>query len=120
MEAEIRTANIILYCRKWAETVVFYRDALELEPLMSAEWFVEFSLGETSRLSVADEARATVKSSGGQGITLALEVDDLDEIHRNLNNAGVRATPIREHPWRARVFYVFDPEGHRIEFWEKT
>jgi lactoylglutathione lyase len=22
------------------------------------------------------------------------------------------------HAWGARVFYVFDPEGHRIEVWQ--
>lgn len=120
MEAKICTVNTILYCRKWATTVAFYRNILGLEPLMTSDWFVEFSLGGTSRLSVADEARASVKSAAGRGITLGLEVDDLDGIHHSLSMAGTTPAPIRTHPWNARVFYLFDPEGHRIEFWQKS
>ena len=38
----IRTSNTILYCRKWKETVAFYRDVLKLDVHFSNDWFVEF------------------------------------------------------------------------------
>ncbi len=74
MEKRIKTANTILYCGKFEETVEFYRDHLKLPVNFSTDWFVEFCLSTASRLSIADEKRASIKSCRGQGVTLALEV----------------------------------------------
>ncbi len=54
---------------------------------------------------------------GGKGITLTLEVDDIEEAHRYLSEVGLNPPPIREHAWGARVIHIYDPEGNRIEFW---
>ena len=82
------------------------------------DWFVEFSLTATSRLSIADQRRASVKSCAGQGFTLALEVEDLRAARRYAQDAGLTPTPMGRHPWSADVFYLKDPEGHRIEIWQ--
>ncbi len=120
MHALLKTANTILYCRNWQATVDFYRNRLDLPVNFASDWFVEFSLTATSRLSIADERRASVKSAGGQGITLALEVKDIRAAHRWAESTGLAPTPLRRHPWNAEVFYLSDPEGHRIEFWQAT
>lgn len=112
----INSANTILYCTRWTETVAFYRDVLELSENFSNDWFVEFLLNENARLSIANEARASIKSGGGRGITLTFNVEDLEMIHALLTRRGTEPTPIRAR-WGAKVFYVRDPEGHRIEFW---
>jgi catechol 2,3-dioxygenase-like lactoylglutathione lyase family enzyme len=52
---KLKTANTILYCKEWEKTVRFYRDRLHLTVIFSTDWFVEFSLTEHSRLSIADE-----------------------------------------------------------------
>lgn len=96
----------------------FYRDVLQLPIHFSTDWFIEFFLTKTSRLSIADERRASVKSSGGRGITVALEVGQIEAARERMQATGQAPTEIRDHPWGARVFYVFDPEGHRIEFWQ--
>ena len=114
---KIRSANTILYCKKWQETVSFYKDGIKLLMLLSNDWFVEFKLNEMSRLSVADEARASVKSGSGQGITVSLQVADLEQTLAELKQGGIQPTPIKE-VWGARAVYVRDPEGNRIEFWE--
>lgn len=114
---KIKSANTILYCRKWQETVSFYRDGVRLPMLLSNDWFVEFKLNEMSRLSVANEVRASVKSSGGQGITISLQVADLEQTLTELQEAGIQSTPIKK-VWGARAIYVRDPEGNRLEFWE--
>ena len=118
MDKGIKTTNTILYCRKWEETVEFYRDHLRLPVSFSTDWFVEFCLNPSSRLSVADENRASIKSCSGKGITLALEVGDIDKAWENIDKVGLDPTEIRRHAWNAKVFYLFDPEGHRIEIWE--
>lgn len=72
------STNTILYCRKWHQTVEFYRDQLNLSITFSTDWFVEFRLNQDSRLSIADEQRSSIKSSEGKGITLAFEVHDIE------------------------------------------
>ncbi|MCL4296591.1 MAG: VOC family protein [Anaerolineae bacterium] len=112
-----RTTNTILYCQKWPEMVAFYRDKLQLSVTFASSWFVEFEVGPTSRLSVADERRAKVKSSQGEGITLTLEVENADAAWAELHAQGLELEPVRDHPWGARAFYFYDPEGYRLEIW---
>ncbi len=114
---KIKAANTILYCKKWQETVSFYKDGLKLLQISSTDWFVEFKLNEMSRLSVADETRASVKSGSGRGITLSIQVADLEQALTDLKEAGIQSTPIKE-VWGSRTIYVHDPEGNRLEFWE--
>ncbi|MGB5984892.1 MAG: VOC family protein [Desulfobacterales bacterium] len=118
MQNNLMTSNMILYCEQWRKTVEFYRDRLQLPVLFSTDWFVEFRLNAMSRLSIADEKRATIRSAGGEGITLALEVDDIEICREQTEKAGLKPTQIKTHHWDARVFYLFDPEGHRIEIWQ--
>ncbi|MBN1632467.1 MAG: VOC family protein [Thermoleophilia bacterium] len=117
---DLITANTILYCGRWDAAVVFYRDGLGLPILFSTDWFVEFRLSADSRLSVADETRASVRRSGGVGITISLEVDDIDAAWKLVTRRGLEPTAICDHPWQARVFHLFDPEGHRIEIWQRS
>ena len=114
---KIKAANTILYCEKWQETVDFYRNGLKLLVISSNDWFVEFKLNEISRLSVADESRASVKSGGGKGVTISLQVADLEQALAELKEAGIQLSPIKE-VWGAKAIYARDPEGNRIEFWE--
>lgn len=112
----IHRANTILYCDHWDAMVRFYRDVLALPVLMQKGWFVEFRLTDDACLSIADAAQASIPAAGGAGLTLALKVDHLDRLHDQLMSAGVKATPIRP-VWGARGFFLFDPEGNRIEMW---
>jgi catechol 2,3-dioxygenase-like lactoylglutathione lyase family enzyme len=118
LKENILTANTILYCRQWEKTVEFYRDGLKMPVLFSNDWFVEFSLNGQARLSIADESRSTLKSCDGNGFTLAIEVDNLETVWDFVEKNGLKPTLIQNHPWNARVFYLFDPEGHRIELWQ--
>lgn len=114
---KFKTVNTILYCKKWRETVAFYKDGIQLPALSSNDWFVEFELNETSRLSIADETRASIKSGEGKGMTISLQVADLTQQLDELAKAGIRSTPIKE-VWGSKVAYLHDPEGNRLEFWE--
>jgi predicted enzyme related to lactoylglutathione lyase len=113
----IKRVNTILYCRKWQETVCFYKQDLSLPVTFSTDWFVEFQFGAGACLSIADEARATISSGRGAGITLTCQVENADEAWLRLRNIGLVSEPVKDHPWGARVFYLFDPEGHRLEIW---
>ncbi len=113
---KIKATNTVLYCRNWQETVEFYRTGLKVLVLSSNEWFVEFKLNEVSRLSIANEARTSIDSSGGKGITVSLQVADIEQTRNELIEAGITSTPIKE-VWGAKAIYVHDPEGNRLEFW---
>ena len=116
---EIRTANTILYCTKWKETVAFYKTQLKLQVTIALEWFVEFKLNEAARLSIADAARTSMGSCDGKGITITMEVDDIEMTHVCLEKAGLKPPATRKHAWGARVIYIHDPEGNRLEFWSE-
>ena len=113
---KIKSSNTILYCKKWQETVAFYRDALKLLAISSNDWFVEFKLNEMSRLSVANEVRTSIDSGDGKGITISLQVIDIEQTRAELMEAGIVPTPIKE-VWGSKAIYIHDPEGNRLEFW---
>ena len=96
--------------------VTFYQTGLKLPITVSTEWFVEFKLTGTSRLSVADESHTSIKSGSGKGLTIGLQVVDLVTTHSQLKGAELNPTAIKD-VWGAKAFYVFDPEGNRLEFW---
>lgn len=116
MHMKIKAANTILYCKKWNETVAFYRDGLKLLVIHSTDWFVEFKLNESARLSVANEGRATIKSGEGRGITISLQVAEIEETRAELIERGLNPGPIKEI-WGSKAIYLHDPEGNRLEFW---
>ena len=112
-----KNANTVLYCRKWQETVDFYKLRLGLQITFESDWFIEFKLTETAHISIADESRTSINSCGGRGMTLALQVESAAETWQYLSNRGLKLDPVREHSWGSHVFYFSDPEGYRIEVW---
>ena len=113
---DVRRTNTILYCRRWQETIRFYRDGLELPVSHATDWLVEFMLTDRSFISLADATRATIPAARGAGITLSWLVDDAYEMHLRATARGWNPGPIQTK-WNANVFYFNDPEGHRIELW---
>jgi uncharacterized glyoxalase superfamily protein PhnB len=61
-----------------------------------------------------------MKSCEGKGLTLTMEVEDIESAHVSLEEAGLHPQAIRDHAWGARVFYLHDPEGNRLEFWSPS
>jgi len=114
----IDASNTILYCRRWRETVEFYRGVLGLAVNMENDWFVEFRLTADAFVSIADARRASIESSAGGGLTLALRVDAIHDLHARLSAAGAAPGDVGRHPWGALSFFCRDPEGYRLEFWQ--
>lgn len=113
---EVSRVNTILYCDRWQETVAFYRDTLGLAVTHSSDWFVEVEIADGAHLSIADAARATIRSGGGAGITLSWRVPDVVAARAALADAGVATTEIATR-WGADYTELHDPEGTRIELW---
>lgn len=119
MSLNILSSNFIIYCKKWHKTVEFYRDKLDLPVNFQNEWFFEFILNSSSRLSIADERKASIKSSNGLGITISLKTEDINIKKTQLEAKKLVIPAISRHSWGALVFYIYDPEGNRIEFWQE-
>lgn len=109
-------SNTILYCDNFEQTIKFYRDILQLPVHHKNEWLVEFLLFDQTFLSIADEKRTSIKSSKGKGVTISLNVENLDQVHNYFYQQGSTVSDIKP-AWEAMAFYIYDPSGNRVEFW---
>ena len=116
LTSKIKRSNTILYCRNWENTVRFYRDVLKFVINHESEWFVEFQLADNTYLSIANAANTSIKSADGGGITISWQIEDVELTYLRFNELGIKTRKIKS-VWGARAFYIFDPEGHRIELW---
>lgn len=90
----------------------FYQDIFELDLLMDHGWIATY--GTQQQMAV----QISFATEGGAGtITpdFSIEVDDLDEVLRRVQTAGlaIQYGPTTE-PWGVRRFYVIDPFGKLI------
>lgn len=111
-------SNTILYCSWFEKTVLFYRDILKLSVHHQTTWLVEFLLFDNTFLSVADAKRTSIRSSNGDGVTISLKVKELELAHEYLSKKVSDVSEIKEI-WGSMAFYLYDPDGHRIEIWEQ-
>lgn len=99
-----------------AEAKRFYQDILGMELLMDHGWIATYGTEETMRPQVS------FASEGGSGTPvpdLSIEVDDVDEAYRRMQEGGFRIEygPADE-PWGVRRFYVRDPFGRLLNILE--
>jgi predicted enzyme related to lactoylglutathione lyase len=116
LTGKIKRSNTILYCRNWKNTVRFYRDVFKFLINHESEWFVEFQLADNTYLSIANAANTSIKSADGGGITISWQIEDVESIYLRFNELGIKTSKLK-NVWGARAFYIFDPEGHRLELW---
>lgn len=90
----------------------FYADILGLQVLMDHGWIATLGSRETMPVQIS------FATEGGSGTTvpdLSIEVDDLDEALKRIEDAGIELDygPVTE-PWGVRRFYVRDPLGKLV------
>ncbi|MBC8070560.1 MAG: VOC family protein [Deltaproteobacteria bacterium] len=90
----------------------FYQDVLGLDVLMDMGWIATYGSRQTTSVQIS------FMSEGGSGTPvpdLSIEVDDLDEALRRVEQAGVVVEygPVVE-PWGVRRFFVRDPFGKLV------
>lgn len=90
----------------------FYGEILGLDPVMDHGWIVTYAAGGNMMPQVS------FAREGGSGTPvpdLSVEVDNLDEIHRRMIDAGFEITyPVTAEPWGVRRFFVKDPFGRLV------
>jgi catechol 2,3-dioxygenase-like lactoylglutathione lyase family enzyme len=91
----------------------FYCDILGLEAVMDHGWIITFAAPVTD-----GRPQVSIASEGGSGTAvpdLSVEVDNLEEVRKRVNKAGLKIEygPADE-PWGVRRFHVRDPFGRLV------
>jgi len=94
----------------------FYGNTLGMNIVMDLGWIITFAADASMapQISVATEG-----GSGTPVPDLSIEVDDLSEVHRRVQEAGIEIVygPITE-AWGVTRLYVRDPFGHLVNVLE--
>lgn len=115
--------NAGIITEKLAETKSFYTDKLGFGITFENEWFLLLHTpNRTAEISFLQPNHPTQqpifqKPFQGQGVYLTIEVDDVDEVYREIKQKGVPIMiELRDEPWGDRHFAVADPNGIGIDF----
>ncbi len=107
---------------KVQESKDFYVRLFGCEVLYEAEdgWFVLLRLGESElafmKPGQASQAEIFRRPFLGQGMWVAVDVDDVDREYARIQALGVEmAVPLRDEPWGDRHFVVIDPNGIGVD-----
>ena len=113
---EPRELTFVVYAAHFDRTVHFYTELLELSTL--ERWDRHDSQGV--RIAAGPGAVIEIYGAPGDGIdentrvagvSLGLDVDDVDGWHMRLRSRGVDCTDPEDQWWGGRLFYAFDPNG---------
>jgi lactoylglutathione lyase len=120
-----KLAGVSLVQERLAEAKAFYTEVFELQALFEDGDNVVFKIGETVVHLLGAQAAPTLigpgpvaAQSAGHRAQLAVQVDDVDDLCRQLVQRGVRilSGPM-DRPWGIRTANFEDPGGHLWEVW---
>jgi catechol 2,3-dioxygenase-like lactoylglutathione lyase family enzyme len=107
--------------RDLGRSLSWYRDVLGLEPFAKEDFdpnntFAAFAIGSSPLALWQARPGEELETKGSIGDTYVnLLTPDLEHTHRVVSERGGEPTRIYDHG-RFRWFWVFDPDGNRIEF----
>lgn len=107
---------------KVQESKDFYVSVFGCEVLYEGDdgWFVLLRLGESElgfmRPGLASQAPLFRAAFAGQGVWVAVDVDDVDAHYARIRALGVPIeVDLRDEPWGDRHFVVVDPNGIGVD-----
>ncbi|MFQ5778616.1 MAG: VOC family protein [Terriglobia bacterium] len=115
----------IVFVSDMKRSVAFYRDVLGLPLKFESPHWSEFSNdGSAIALHLADSINPEGASEGGNPAgtcQLGFQVENLDEVHSQLESKGVRClTPPRTEQFGLRQAIYADPDGLRFTLAESV
>jgi lactoylglutathione lyase len=120
-----KLAGVTLVQEQLDEAKAFYTEVFELRPAFEDESNAVFKIGETI-VHLLDVGAApdligpgpVAAPSAGHRAQLTIQVDDVDDLCRQLAQRGVRilSGPM-DRPWGIRTANFEDPGGHLWEVW---
>ncbi len=107
---------------KLAETKAFYTEVLHFGVTFENEFYLLLHTpGDQAEISFllpehASQQALFHKPFTGQGMYLTLEVDDVDQLYRDIREKGIPVqVALRDEPWGDRHFAIVDPNGIAID-----
>ena len=107
---------------KVLESRDFYCRVFEAQVIYEGEggWFVLLQIGESElgfmKPGLESQAPPFRPAFHGEGVWIAIEVDDVDAEHRRIRALGVTlAFELRDEPWGDRHFALADPGGVSVD-----
>jgi catechol 2,3-dioxygenase-like lactoylglutathione lyase family enzyme len=119
--------NPLVFVSDLDESLRFYRNLLQAEPIEHDQYFALFECGFA--LHDGDALLTSIYSRhpgptgdvwGRDNLALYFESDDLDGDHRRLAAEYELIHPLRTEPWGGRVFRIHDPDRHVVEVGEDS
>lgn len=114
--------NAGLITQKLQETKKFYTNVLDFGIRFENEFYLLLHTpNRTAEISFLQPNHPSQKSIfqqefNGKGVYLTIEVEDVDEIYKQLKNKGVSIEiEIRDEDWGDRHFAIIDPNGMGID-----
>lgn len=104
--------------QKVSDAKGFYEDVLGLDVLMDMGWIATYGSGTKMQLQISFMSEG---GSGTQVPQLSIEVDDVDEAFKKMQEAQFEIEyPLTDEPWGVRRFFVRDPFGHLVNILEHS
>lgn len=107
---------------KVQESKDFYVRLFGCEVLYEGEdgWFVLLQLGDSElgfmKPDLPSQAGIFRRAFNGQGLWVAVDVDDADAEYRRIKSLGVPIeAELRDEPWGDRHFVIVDPSGIGVD-----
>jgi catechol 2,3-dioxygenase-like lactoylglutathione lyase family enzyme len=120
-----KLAGVSLVQERLVDAKAFYTEVFELQAVFEDEDNVVFKIGETVVHLLGAVAAPDLigpgpvaAQSAGHRAQLAIQVDDVDDLCRQLVRRGVRVlSGPMDRPWGIRTANFEDPGGHLWEVW---
>jgi catechol 2,3-dioxygenase-like lactoylglutathione lyase family enzyme len=116
--------SVVLLVEDMERSKRFYADVLGQKVVMDFGRNVGFEGGlaiweKEYALNLMFQGKTEGLKVGGNNAEIYFESGDVDALYKRLTGEGVEVIhPIVEQPWGQRVFRVYDPDKHIIEFAE--
>ena len=110
---EANSLSAAFTTNKVEESRDFYVKYLDAKVTFDCGWYVNLEFGnKTSTLQFMSPQQPEHKLSSGAGLMYNFAVENVDQVHETLTNAGlVVIVPLEDHPWGDRGFAIQDPNG---------
>ena len=121
---DVEGSVVFFYYQEWDPAVVFYRDVLQLQPIMNEEWVKIYQISPGSHVGLVKQGHGYHEVSEDKPAMLSIITNEVDAWHERLVAAGVtilKAPPPADQQRQTgeapiRGFIAQDPGGYTVEF----
>jgi uncharacterized glyoxalase superfamily protein PhnB len=113
--------RVLVGTKDYAQSTAFYRELLEFP--VQEEWDaadgrgILFATGGGVIEVMEDSPQHPAEAP--RGVSVSIQVADVDALHDRLTDAGVTPTdPLADRPWGHRSFAIRDPSGLPLTFFQ--